>query len=119
MKRMACGLITLALCLGPGGSTEAAMTGPAKEITKAQAKRMAEQYVKVRKLPWGRPTNVTPVEQGSAVLVEGPDGQRREESWEKVYYVQYPTSKQERELKGIRTVIVTRDGTKIGIPMGE
>jgi hypothetical protein len=92
---------------------------PAKVITKTQARRMADKYLKTMNLSWGKSYAVTPVAQGSAVLVEGPDGQKREESWEQCYYVQYPTPRQERELTGIRTVIVTRDGSKLGIPMGE
>ena len=81
--------------------------------------QIANDYLKSINLDWGRPVSVATVHQSSSILVEGKDKQMREETWDSCYYVQYDTPKRERELTGIKTVVVTRDGLKVAIPMSE
>lgn len=92
---------------------------PETVITKAEAMQIADNYLKLQKLNWGKPVLAVIVEAGSRVLVEDINKKKHEEMWPSVYFVQYETSKKEKELEGIRTVIVTKDGRKVTIPPSE
>jgi hypothetical protein len=85
-------------------------------ISEQKAMQLANDYLKSINIEWGKPVSVSVVHQSSAILVKGRDGQMHQETWDSVYYVQYPTEKRERELTGIKTVVVTRDGLKVAIP---
>jgi hypothetical protein len=90
--------------------------GKAKIISKKEAMKLANDYLKSRQIAWGEAISVAVLHKSGSIFVEAQDGQMQEETWDDCYYVQYKTDKKERELTGIRTVCVTRDGSKIAIP---
>lgn len=102
-------VIALCFCLFLAPPVKAA------EIPKAKLLSMAAQFLKERKISWGKATEVRKSTTPCNAMIPTSDYHYRDERWPACYWVIYPTTEGEINLLGEKSVVISLDGSRVGL----
>lgn len=87
----------------------------AAEIPKAKLLSLAAQFLKERKISWGEATEVRKSTTPCNAMIPTSDHHYRDERWPACYWVIYPTTEGEIKLLGEKSVVISLDGSRVGL----
>lgn len=87
----------------------------AAEISKAKLLSLAAQFLKERKIAWGEATEIRKSTTPCNAMIPTSDHHYRDERWSACYWVIYPTTEGEIKLLGEKSVVISLDGSRVGL----
>lgn len=87
----------------------------ATDIPKEKLLSMADRFLREKKIPWGTATQVRKTTTPCNAMIPTSNDHYRDERWQGCYLVLFPSTQVEINLKGEKTVVISLDGSQVGL----